>query len=83
MCHRVHCDLHLGVYFLILTETEHFTKSIPLARGIAFARWPIFKFVSFLEYLVFFQAVFETEQLYRSCRMIFGMFLAFLIFDPN
>ena len=31
-----------------LTPTDHF------AKAIAFARWPIFKLVSFLEYVVFF-----------------------------
>ena len=43
--------------FQFLTKTDHFAKSI------AFARWPIFKMVSFLKYMVFFQAVFCTEQL--------------------
>ena len=51
--------------------------------AIAFARRPIFKIVSFLEYLVFFRALFFGEQLYHSCRMVFRMFLAFLIFDPT
>ena len=32
---------------------------------------------------MFFRAVFCTEQLCCSCRMVFRMFLAFLIFDPN
>ena len=43
--------------FEFLTQTDQFAKSI------AFPRWPIFKMVSFLEYLVFFQAVFCTDQL--------------------
>ena len=42
-------------HFLFLTQTEHFAKAI--------ARWPILKVVSFLECLVFFRAVFCTEQL--------------------
>ena len=33
--------------------------------------------------MVFFRAVCCTKQLYCSCRMVFRMFLAFLIFDPN
>ena len=33
------------------------------AWAIGFVRWPIFKFVSFLEYLVLFRKVFFTEQL--------------------
>ena len=42
--------------FEIFTQTDHF------ARTIAFTRGPILKIVSFLEYLVFFRAVFCTEQ---------------------
>ena len=38
-------------------------KAIALAKAIAFARWPIFRIVSFLEYLAFWGAVFCTEQL--------------------
>ena len=44
-------------HFKFLTQTEHF------AKAIAFARWLIFKIVSFLEYLVIFGAVFCREQL--------------------
>ena len=43
----------------------------------------ILKIVSFLEYLLFFRAVFCTEQLQYSYRIVFLMFLAFLIFDRN
>ena len=39
--------------------------------------------VSFLEYLVFFGAVFCTETLSMICRMDFDMFLGILIFDPK
>jgi len=46
-------------HFKFLTQTDHFAK----AWAIAFTRWPIFKMVLFLEYLVFFGAVFFTEQL--------------------
>ena len=41
--------------FKFLAQIEYF------AKAIAFARWLIFKIVSFLEYLVFFRAVFCTE----------------------
>ena len=44
------CFLH----FKFLTQTDHFAKGIAFAWAIAFARWGIFKRVSFLEYLVFF-----------------------------
>ena len=47
------------------------------------ARWLIFKILSFLEYLVFFGAVFCTEQLEIICRMDFDMFFGIFIFEPN
>ena len=59
------------------------TQSHDFAWAIAFALWPIFKMVSFLEYLVFFRAVFCTKQLQRVCRMEFDMFFGILIFDPK
>ena len=69
-----------GIFFL--TQTEHFAKVIAFVWAIAFAKRLIFKIVSFLEYLgFFFQVFFCTEQLYCSCRRVFRMFLAFLIFD--
>ena len=39
------------------------TQSHDFAWAIAFARWPIFKILLFLQYLVFFRAVFCTEKL--------------------
>ena len=39
--------------------------------------------LSFLEYLVFFGAVFYTEQLEMICRMDFDMFFGILIFKPK
>ena len=54
-----------------------------MAFAWAIARWPIFKIVSFLEYLVFFAAVFCTEQLRCAYRYVFRMFLDVLNFDPN
>ena len=44
--------------FLILTQTDHSEKDMDFAWAIVFARWPIFKLVSFLEYLVFFSICF-------------------------
>ena len=38
---------------------------------------------SFLEYLVFFEAVFFTEQLEMICGMDFDMFFGIFIFDPK
>ena len=66
-----------------MTKSDHFEKAIAFAWAIPFARWPILKIVLFLQYLVFFRAVFSTTQLKCSCRMVFRMFLAFLIFYPN
>ena len=43
--------------FQFLTQTDHFGKAI------AFAKWLIFKMVSFLEYLVFFRALFWAQLL--------------------
>ena len=39
------------------------------------------RFLKFLEYLVFFGAVFWKEQLLMICRMEFDMFFGILIFD--
>ena len=39
--------------------------------------------VSFLEYLVFFEAVFCLEQLEMICNMDFDLFFGILIFDPK
>ena len=49
--------------FYFLTQTDYFAKAMVFAWAIAFARWPIFIIVSFLEYLAFFPACFCTEQL--------------------
>ena len=44
--------------FYFLTQIDHFGKAI------AFAKWLIFKMVSFLEYLCFFRAVFCAQLLF-------------------
>ena len=50
--------LHVVLECYFFTQTDYF------AKAIAFARLPIFKIVSFLEYLVSSpQAIFCTEQL--------------------
>ena len=63
--------------FYFLTQTDNFTWAI------AFANWPIFKMVSFLEYLVFFRTVFCRKLLQCACRFDLCMFFGILIFDPN
>ena len=52
-----------------LKITAHFAWAIDLRK------WRIFKMLSYLDYLVFLQAVFCTEQLYAFRRIIFSMFL--------
>ena len=47
--------------FKFLMETDHFAKAIPHAWAIAFARWLIFKIISFLAYLGFFVAGFAKK----------------------
>ena len=59
------------------------TQSEDFAKAIAFAWWAIFKMVSFLEYILFFEAVFCREQLEMICRMDFDMFFGMLIFNPK
>ena len=63
--------------FQLLTQSED------LLWAIDFARWPIFKMLSFLEYLGGFGAVFCTEQLEMVCRMDFDMLSGILIFEPK
>ena len=53
------------------------TQTDNLAWAIGFAKWPFLKMVSFLEYLVFFGAVFFTELLKCGCRINFCIFLEF------
>ena len=72
---RMDFDMFFGI--LILTQSDDF------AKAIAFAWWPIFKMVSFLEYLVFFGAGSSTQQLEMLCRMDFDMFFGILIFDAK
>ena len=67
-------------YFL---EFKFLTQSDDFAKAIAFAWWTIFKMVSFLEYLMFFGAVFCTQQFEMICRMDFDMFFGILYFDPK
>ena len=54
---------HVFGNFLFLTQTDHFANAIAFAWPIASARIPIFKIVSFVEYLVFFSVVFGREKL--------------------
>ena len=74
------CRMDFDMFFGILI----FDPKWGFCKGyIAFAWWAIFKMVSFLEYSVFFEAVFCLEQLEMICRMDFDMFFRMLIFDPK
>ena len=59
------------------------TRSEDFAKAIAFARWPIFKMVSILEYLVLFPEAFCKEEPWMICRMDFEIVFGILIFDPK
>ena len=64
-----------------MTHTDNFSKAI------AFGKWPIFKMVSFLQYLVFFLAVFCGRFFYLGYRFVFSgdwqkvMELIFLVLE--
>ena len=58
----------------ILAQIEYFAKAIAHAKAIDYARRPILNIVSFLEYLVFFRAVFCKELLQCEYRIDFDMF---------
>ena len=75
-------DFCMFLAFLIFGPNWPFCKAIAFGWAIAFARWPILKIFSFLESWVFF-ARFSYRTTKIFCRMVFRMFLAFLIFDPN
>ena len=74
------CRMDFDMFFGILV----FDPKWGFLMGyIAFAWWPILKMVSFLEYFVFFGAVFWTQQLEMIFRMDFDMFFGILSFDPK
>ena len=59
------------------------TQSEDFAKAIAFAWWPIFKMLSFLEYWLFFRAFFAQNNSKWFVEWIFDMFFGILIFDPK
>ena len=65
-------------HFKFLTEAKHFASAIAFASAIVFGRWSIFNVASFLEYLVFFRAVFlHRATLFFFVQWFFCMFFAF------
>ena len=63
--------------FLIIDQSDHFAKAIAFAWAVAFERWPIFQIVSFLEYLVFFRAVFAQNKFNVPLEWFFACFWHF------
>ena len=60
--------------FKVVAQIKYFAKAIGHAKAFDFTRWPIFKMVSFLEYLVFFRAVFCAESLQCEYTIDFDIF---------
>ena len=60
-----------------MTQNEDFAKSI------AFGWWPIFKMISFLEDLVFFERFFAQNNCKWFVEQILTCFFGILIFDPK
>ena len=69
--------------FEFLTQNEHFAKAMVLAWAIAFARWPIFKIVSFLEYLCFFERFFVQNNSNVLLKWFFACFWNFEFLTQN
>ena len=65
--------------FKFLTQVEYFAKAIPYAKGMAFARWPIFKIVSCLQYLVFLPGLFAQNISDKVAKSILTCFRQFKI----
>ena len=63
--------------FKILAQIKYFAKAIAHAKAIDFARCPIFNNVSFLEYLVFFRAVFSQNYFNLNTELILTYFRQF------
>ena len=70
-----------SVFSTRFLEFKFLSQSEDFAWAIAFAL--IFKMLSFLQYLLFFGAVFCREQLEMICKMDFDMFFGILIFEPK
>ena len=65
-------------HFLILTRTDHFAKTIAFAWAIAFARWLIFKIVSFLViWCFFFSGFFAKNNRNVLVKWVFACFWHF------
>ena len=78
--HAVFCTEQLYAFrriiFSMFLRKKKLKITCPFYMGyIDLPKWRIFKMLSYLDYLVFLQAVFCTEQLYAFRRIIFSMFL--------
>ena len=61
----------------------NFGKAIAYAWAIAFARWPMFKMVSFLEYLCFLEGFFSQTNYNVVVESLFSCFLHFYFLTQN
>ena len=77
--HAVFCTEQLYAFcriiFSMFLRKKRRKKHAHFAWAIDLPKWRIFKMLSYLDYLLFWQAVFCTEQLYAFRRIIFSMFL--------
>ena len=62
------------IIFSMFLRKKKLKITCPFCMGIDLPKWRILKMLSYLDYLVFLQAVFCTEQLYAFRRIIFSMF---------
>ena len=77
--HAVFCTEQLYAFrriiFSMFLRKKRRKKHAHFPWAIDLPKWRIFKMLSYLDYLLFWQAVFCTEQLYAFRRIIFSMFL--------
>ena len=77
--HAVFCTEQLYAFRRIIVSMflrkKRLKITCPFFMGIDLPKWRIFKMLSYLDYLVFWDAGFCREQLPAFCRIIFSMFL--------
>ena len=71
----VFCTEQLYAFRRIIFSMFLRKKKLKITCPLDLPKWRIFKMLSYLDYLVFLQAVFSKEQLYAFRRIIFSMFL--------
>ena len=77
--HAVFCTEQFSAFrriiFSMFLRKKKLKITCPFWMGYRLTKIRIFKMLSYLDYLVFFHAVFCKEQLYAFRRIIFSMFL--------